>query len=169
MIPDGVIHTSFSQDFDPFVVDVIKLDFFQAAFEFVTHLIHILQSLHGKKGMNGRFESFPFMNGFQDSYHPEFFPIMIGYFFFEILSFPFKKFGLGGYGIDVHYFRITHGKRMKKFWSVFSIYLWFSLVRLGDGSGRKRVVVATYLSERIEWSRFAYSSRRGRPRNNFYL
>ena len=118
-----MIHTCFSHDFDPFVVDVIKLNFFKSTFEFVTHLIDILQSLHGEKGMNGRFESFPFMNGFQGSYHPELFPIMIGYFFSEILSFTFKKIGLGGYDIDVHYFRITHGKRMKKFWNVFSIHI----------------------------------------------
>ena len=34
------------------------------------------------------------------------------------------------------------------------------LVRLGDGTDRKRVVMATYLSNRIDWSRFACSSRR---------
>ena len=79
------------------------------------HLIDILQSLHGKKGMNGWFESFLFMNGFQDSYHPEFFPIMLGYFLFEILSFPFKEIGLVGYSFDVHYFGITHGKEWKNF------------------------------------------------------
>ena len=56
-----MIHTCFSHDFDPFVVDVIKLDFFKSTFEFVTHLIDILQSLHGKKGMNGWFESFLLM------------------------------------------------------------------------------------------------------------
>ena len=91
MIPNRMIHTSFSQDFDPFVVDVIKLDFLNSTLEFATHFIDILQFLHGKKGVNGWFESLPFMNGFQDSYHPEFFPIMIGYFFFEILTFPLKK------------------------------------------------------------------------------
>ena len=61
MIPDRMIHTSFSQDFGPFVIDFIKLDFFKSTFEFVTHLIDILQSLHGKKGMNGWFESFLLM------------------------------------------------------------------------------------------------------------
>ena len=85
MMPDRMIHTSFSQDFGPFVIDFIKLDFFKSTFEFVTHLIDILQSLHGKKGMNGWFESFLFMNGFQDSYHPEFFPIMLGYFLLNYL------------------------------------------------------------------------------------
>ena len=33
-------------------------------------------------------------------------------------------------------------------------------VRLEDGADKKRVVMATYLSKRIEWSRFAYSSKR---------
>ena len=122
MIPDRMIHTSFSQDFGPFVIDFIKLDFFKSTFDFVTHLIGILQSLHGKKGMNGWFESFLFMNGFQDSYHPEFFPIMLGYFLFEILSFPFKEIGLVGYSIDVHYFGITHGKEWKNFG------MWFQFI-----------------------------------------
>ena len=85
MIPDRMIHTSFSKDFGPLVIDFMKLDFFESTFEFVTHLIDILQSLHGKKGMNGWFESFLFMNGFQDSYHPEFFPIMLGYFLLNYL------------------------------------------------------------------------------------
>ena len=49
MMPDRMIHTSFSQDFGPFVIDFIKLDFFKSTFEFVTHFIDILQSLHGKK------------------------------------------------------------------------------------------------------------------------
>ena len=60
--------------------------------------------------MNVCFESFLFMNGFQDSYYPASLPMMIGYLFFEKLTFPFKEIGLGGYSIDVHYFRITHGK-----------------------------------------------------------
>ena len=110
MIPNRMLHTSFSQDFDPFIIDFMKLDFLNSTFEFVTHFINILQSLYGKKGMNGWFESFPFMNGFQDSYHPVFFLIMIGYFFFEILTFLFEEIGLSGCSIDVHYFGITHGK-----------------------------------------------------------
>ena len=61
MVPNGMIHSSFSQDFDPFVVDVIKLDFFQSTFKFVTHFIDIFQSLYGKEGVNRWFKSFQFM------------------------------------------------------------------------------------------------------------
>ena len=133
-----MIHTSFFQDFGPFIIDVIKLDLVQATFEFLTHLIEILQPLNRIKGVNRWFQSFLFMNGFQDGYHPEFFPVMLGYLFFEFLPFPFKGLGLFGYSIDGHVFGMTHRERMKKFRNAVSIYI--------------NSVVAIFFNQFARWS-----------------